>query len=132
KAAEAELAKVLELFEQKRAEIIEEGNRDQFFDISQDTYDIAVDFAYSREQNASLAFQYAENSRARSLSETMRTGARVSMDADQPDLQLEAKTTSSSIEDIRQTVPDQVQLLAYAVLDEKVLIWVVTKSKLKA
>ena len=63
-ATEAELPVVLEKFEQGRAEIVEEQNRNSYFDAEQGVYDIAIAYAY-REGDNRRAFAYSEQSRAR-------------------------------------------------------------------
>ena len=64
---------------------MEETYRNKFFDVGQNTYDVAVDFEYSREANFEKSFQYAEAYRARSLFELMKNSSRVADKADRPD-----------------------------------------------
>ena len=52
-AAEAELGTVLYFFEKNRAKIAEESYRNKFFDADQNTYEVAVDFQYSRKRGPS-------------------------------------------------------------------------------
>ena len=113
--ASAELLIVLRLFDEYREKILEERQKNFFFDREQDTYDLAIDFAYSRLGDGILAFDYSETSRARSLLELMRQAAESAVPL----------TTSA----IQQQMPEQVQIIQYAVLESKLLIWLVTRSK---
>src|ERR1041384_503134 len=62
-AVEEELKTILPLFDQYRAKITEEGQRESFFDTEQKLYDLAIDFAQTRKANARQAFEYSEDSR---------------------------------------------------------------------
>src|SRR5205823_7396532 len=103
-----------------------------FFDAGQGTYDIAVDFAYSRKGDAAKAFDYAEASRARSLLDLITNGARVTEESDKPDLKLSSATSALRLSQIQPRLPAETQLVEYAVLDDKVIIWVVTRESLKS
>lgn len=128
--AETELTTVLQLYEEFRQKITDERDRDTFFDAGQDTYDIAIDFVYTRD--ASRAFEYAEASRARSLFEMMNSGARVVSGDRGIELRLESKTTSLGLAEIQTRLPHGVQILQYAVLDDKTLVWVVDRSRIQS
>lgn len=127
-AAAQELATVLDLFEQNRARISEESNRNRFFDLDQNAYDLAIDFSYFRRNQTDEALGYAEASRARSLNEMISEGARVSEDRGRPEIRLGDKSKPLTPIQIRERLPKQAQLLEYAVLEDKLLIWVVTKT----
>jgi CHAT domain-containing protein/lipoprotein NlpI len=127
-AAEAELGTVLYWFEQNRKEIAEESYRDKFFDEGQNTYDVAIDFQVSRRKDAGKAFEYAEASRARSLLDLMTTGSLITGQAGNPELQVSSGTSPLTLQQIQARLPAQAQLLEYSVLDDKVIIWVVTRS----
>ncbi|HWN10931.1 MAG TPA: CHAT domain-containing protein [Pyrinomonadaceae bacterium] len=129
-AAEQELGRVVSLFEAYRDKIVDESYRNGFFDIGQNTYDIAIEFEYSRRGNAEKAFQYAEACRARSLFDLMTNTSRVLSDADRPD-RLMSGTKPLTLLEVQRSISDQVQILQYSVLDDKLLIWVVTKDGLK-
>jgi len=130
--ASNELNTVITLFEDQRKNIIEESNRDRFFDAGQDTYDLAIDFASSKRKDDQQAFEYAEASRARSLFEMMNTGARLIEDHNGLEIRLRADTVPLALSEIQRQMPEKAQLLEYAVLDNKVLMWVVTRSFIKS
>lgn len=120
-AAERELLVVLGLFEEYREKIREETNRTYFFEVAQETYDAAIDFTHSRLKDEAAAFWHSENSRARSLLLTMRDDATPGESSPAP--------RPYSLPEIRERMPEQVQVLQYAVLKNKLLIWVISKSQ---
>lgn len=71
---ESELSNVLEIFEAKRSKILEEQNRNSFFDNGQNIYDLAVNYYFSK-GDSETAFNYSETSRSRSLFDIQENGA---------------------------------------------------------
>ena len=131
-AAGEELTETLRLLEQYRPKIQEERNRDLFFDVGQDTYDLAIDFAYSKLNNPGRAFEYAEQSRARSLLDlTHATTERV-------DASEGSKSNHSSpavprgLYTIQQSLPERVRIVQYSVLADKLVIWVVSRTGIES
>lgn len=131
-AVEAELDTVVDWFERNREKIAEESYRNKFFDTGQNAYDIAVDFQYSRKKDPAKSFNYAEASRARSLLDLKSTGAQLTGDRQNPELQLSNIAWSLKLNQIQEQLPQQSQLVQYFVLDDKVIAWVVTKGNLKS
>jgi CHAT domain-containing protein len=131
-AAEPELESMLYWFEKNRDKIAEESYRNKFFDTDQSTYDIAVDFAFTRKGDAEKAFDYAETSRARSLLDLITRGARVNQDQDRPVLKLTTGTSPLTLSQIQSQLPAQTQLLQYAVLDDRLIAWVITRDNLRS
>lgn len=131
-AAEAELKTVLALFEQNWKKISQETNRDVFFDTGQDAYDIAADFAYSRLNDEKRAFEYAEASRARSLLEMMKRGARVNGNREVPDIDLASHTESLTLKEIQERMPERAQIIEYSLLPDKLIAWVIRKREFKS
>jgi CHAT domain-containing protein/cytochrome c-type biogenesis protein CcmH/NrfG len=126
-AAEKEIEIALNLFEQFRSKITEESNRNTFFDQGQDIYDLAIDFAYTRLSDKQKAFAYLEASRSRSLLDAIHTGAQT-IKEESPDLQLPQVTTPLALAEIQQRLPDKAQILQYAVLNDRLLIWAISKT----
>ena len=131
--AAQELSVVLELFGEYRQKILEERQNSFFFDKEQDIYDLAIDFAYSRQNDSRRAFQYSEESRGRVLLDLLRNGG-VVVDKQGPDLRLPGRRMAEALtaEQIQETMPPNVQLLQYAVLKDQVLVWSITKSEVIA
>jgi CHAT domain-containing protein len=110
--AAQELLIVLNLFDEYREKILEERQKNFFFDREQETYDLAIDFAYFRLGDQRRAFDYSENSRARTLHELM----------------LHKGASPLTVTEIQQRLPEQVQIVQYVVLEKKLLVWCVTRS----
>jgi CHAT domain-containing protein len=127
-AAGEELRTVLSLFERYRSKITADNQRNSFFDKQQDIYDLAIRYGYERMRDPALAFAYSEESRARSLLELLRKGGEVLDKGDAPDLSLSAETRPLTLAEIQNSLPEKTQVLQYALLEDKLLIWVVTKS----
>ena len=128
KKFEAELAAVLDLFEKHRKEILVEQNRNAFYDAEQSVYDIAIDFEYRR-GNFKKAFNYSELSRSRSLLDILQNGAKLKNSNEKVDLKLNDVFTPLDVDTIRSQLPEQIQIVEYAVLKDKVLIWVLSKER---
>jgi CHAT domain-containing protein len=122
------LEQVIALYEQYRKGIQEESNRNAFFDQEQSIYDIAIDFAYTRLGNPQQALAYAELCRARSLLDVSRRGWELIHGPEAPDLHIKAGVQPRTIDEIRLELPHDVQLLEYAVLEDKLVIWLITKT----
>jgi CHAT domain-containing protein len=128
-AAETELGTVLYWFENNRKEIAEESYRNKFFDTGQHTYDLAIDFQISRKNDGWKAFDYAESARARSLLDLTTTEGVATGDVNNPELKVSADTTPLKLQEIQNRLPPQTQLLEYSVLDDRLVIWLVTKDR---
>ena len=110
-AAQEELSAAAELYEQNRGKILEQANKSSFSDAEQDVFDVATDFNYSILKDSESAFDYSERSRARSLLDSTENGARV-----------------ARLAEIRDRMRDGAQVVEYAALENRLLIWVVSKS----
>lgn len=127
--ASQELDTVLKLFEAYRGKILEEQQRSFFFDKEQDVYDLAINFAYLRAGDPKRSFEYSETSRARSLLDLLRHGGLVVEVEGGFELRMPPQVAESlSLDRIQELMPDGAQLLQYAVLKDKVIIWLITKS----
>lgn len=126
---QAELPQVLALFKNYREEIIEEQNRNSFFDNEQDVYDIATEYELSK-SNFEKAFDFAEESRSRSLLDLQNSFAQVSRDEKQFEVEF-SKDLSEPLKltQIQSELPEETQLLVYSVLPERVAIWLITKDR---
>lgn len=117
---EAQLVNVLEEFEKNRQRIVEEQNRNTFFDLQQNVYDLAIDHAVER-QDYLGALNYSEQSRARSLLQALKQ--RTNNDSPQT-----ATVAIPNASEIQRQLPSDLQVLQYAVLDDKVVLWLITKA----
>jgi len=119
--ASQELTLLLDLFDEYRNKIKDDENRTYFFDVAQEVYDAAIDFKHSTLKDDEAAFTFSEDSRARSLLATMFT-------ATGPNAETGINRPKGSSE-IQRRMPDQVQIVFYAVLSDKILIWVISRSQ---
>jgi CHAT domain-containing protein len=126
--AKQELQIVLELTEKYRSKILEEQNRNKFFDIEQSVYDVAIDFEYSKMHDPKQAFEWSEFSRARSLLDLINSQARVSSRKAERDIVIPYASKPLSLDEIMARLPERAQIVQYGVLDDKVLIWVISNK----
>jgi len=129
-AAQKELDTALTLFEEFRDKIHEERNRNAFFDAGQDIYDLAIDFALSKLNDKEKAFNYAEDSRARALLDLIHTAPQLIDKGNGPDLQLMPGINPQALGSIRDSIPSGVTIVEYAMLADKLVIWVAARGKL--
>jgi CHAT domain-containing protein/tetratricopeptide (TPR) repeat protein len=122
----AELKTVLALAEQYRATIREDSSRQAFFAGEQLVFDMAADNALKAGDSAA-AFEYVEASRARSLLEFVESKKSIT----ELEKEFAAVARPLSLTDIQQRLPEQVELVQYAMLPERLAIWVVSKSQLR-
>lgn len=129
-AAQRVMPEVLRLFEANRDKILEEQNRASFFDEEQNVNDLAVGYEYDK-GNHERAFEYAENSRSRSLLDWQKNPGKIDLKGGVPQIVYGEKTVSQplSLNDIRARLPEQAQLIYYAVLPDKVVIWLIAQDR---
>ncbi len=126
--AEAEIETTLNLFQQNRSKIEEESNRNSFSDDQQNIYDVAVDFEYSRMNNPQKALEYSETNRARSLLDLTGGNAQLVQRNNRPDLLLQFDSKPLNLAQIQERLPAEAQILEYAALSDKLLMWVITRT----
>ncbi len=119
-----ELQTVLALSEEYRRTIREDSSRQAFFENEQSVFEAATSDAISNRDFAD-AFSFVENSKARSLLEFV--ASRKSIAEVENDFSSVAR--SLSLAEIQSRLPEQVQLVQYAVLPDKVAIWTVSKTR---
>lgn len=123
-----ELRSVLKLSEAYRSKITFESQRDSFFDAEHEIYDVAIGFAEGVENDKVKAFEYSEQSRARSLLDAVERGATLQRKHGESDLHLPFVSRSLSFIELQKKIPPNVQIVQYAVLDDKLVIWAITQT----
>jgi CHAT domain-containing protein/tetratricopeptide (TPR) repeat protein len=131
RAAQEQLVTLLDLMSKHRSNIFEEENRDSFFDVEQNVYDLGIDLEFSKLQDRQKAFEYAEVSRARSLLDSVSGNAKVIELGDQLDVLLQATNQPLPLSEIKARIPEDARLLEYVVLDDKLLVWVISRDDFK-
>lgn len=129
-AIESELSRVLNLFEQDRAAITEEQNRNSFFDSEQDVYDIAINHALAG-GDKHRAFEYSEQSRGRSLLDLLTHGVKLGPANAELEVRIEATASPLDVAALKSTLPAGVQVVQYTVQKERLLIWVLSAKGLE-
>jgi CHAT domain-containing protein len=119
-----ELQTVLDLSEEYRATIREDDSRQAFFASEQEVFDAATANAI-REGDSRRAFDLAEVSRARSLLDFVESGKPIA----EVEKSFSSVTHPLSWPEIQARLPEQVQLVQYAVLPDKLAIWVMSKTR---
>jgi len=126
--AEQEITTALDLVESYREKIFEDTNRETFFDAEQGVYDIAIGFQYAKKQSPAKAFEYSEFSRARSLLDLVNSDARVKNPDN--DLLFDGATHPLNLEQIKQRLPNEMQLVQFASLDDRLIVWVISGNQI--
>ena len=121
---ENELETVLNLSEEYRQNIREDASRQAFFANEQIVFDAAIANALRQNDNQK-AFDFAELSKARSLLDFVKSNKSIA----EVEKQFSAVAKPLSLVEIQAQMPENVQLVKYAVLENKLAIWTVGKDK---
>ena len=120
----SELKTVRELSEEYRRTIREDSSRQSFFANEQDVFDAATENAI-REHDSRSAFTLVEESQARSLLEFVESTKSITEVAND----FAAVARPLSLPDIQARLPEAVQLVQYAVLPDRLAIWIVSRTR---
>ncbi len=112
--AEIYIQSALELADYFRENIVKENHKNTFFDVEQTIYDVYVNLEYER-GNVQAAFDRLENSRARSLFSAINHD--------------NAFPRTLKLNSLQQKIPDEVQIVEYAAMSDKLIIWVISKNQ---
>jgi CHAT domain-containing protein/Flp pilus assembly protein TadD len=123
------LRSVIALYEETRARIPEESDRNSFFAREQSVYDIAIDFTAARPDGAREAFEYSETSRARSLLDAFYNKHQAGTVAGIPEPRFQGVASPLTLSEVQSRMPERTQLLQYAALEDKLIIWLVTPRR---
>lgn len=121
---DTELATVLRISEEYRANIREDDSRQSFFDNEQVIFDTVIANSLGR-GDTQAAYEFAETSRARSLLEFVKSDRSIN------DVEKDFASVSKplGIRQIQQQMADNVEILEYQVLGDKLAIWAITKGR---
>jgi CHAT domain-containing protein len=123
------LRSVIALYEETRARITDESDRNNFFAQEQSVYDIAIDFTAERPDGAREAFEHSETSRARSLLDAFHNRHQAGASTGIPEPRLSVVASPLTLSEIQSRMPERTQLLQYAALEDKLIIWLVTPRR---
>jgi CHAT domain-containing protein len=143
--AEKQLPEILQMAESYREQISDERERISFFNNEQAVYDIAIALGFKLGKHEQ-AYNYLEKSSSRSLLYWLKKsvedkGKKENLNSalkiySAPENDGEKAETASGknreeplrLDEIRAQMPERVQILQYTVLEDKVLIWLVSKD----
>jgi CHAT domain-containing protein len=122
-AGERDLLAGVEEFERQRGEIPKESMRLSYFAQARDLFDLLIEATASRPDGAEPALAYAERERARVLLD--RLGNMGSSPA------MPRRTDPFAPAALRQQLPEGVALIEYAVLQDRLLLWVIRRGRVQ-
>jgi CHAT domain-containing protein len=128
---QAELSILFDLMNKYRHQISHEDSRNTFFDVEQSVVDAAIDFEYSRMNNRDKAFNYSNSSRARSLLDMLNADPDIRARVQNADIKFRAVAEPRSLETVKQELPEQAQVVQYVVLEDKLLIFVISRNNFR-
>jgi CHAT domain-containing protein len=131
-SAHRQLGLVLEFLEEHRKKILQQSNRNSFFDMEQPIYDIAIGFAYETLGQPEQAFDYSELSRARSLLDSVTLTRQIVNSFAIPEEVLSGSTRPMTLAEIQPHIPVEAQILQFAVLKDRIVAWVVTRERVES
>src|ERR1044071_277161 len=120
----SELETVLDLSEKYRATIREDNSRQAFFANEQVVFDAATSNAI-KERDSQRAFAFVEESKARSLLDFIESDKLIA----EVEKDFGSVAHPLLLEEIRARLPEQLQFVQYAVLPDRLAIWVVSKTR---
>jgi CHAT domain-containing protein len=126
--AEAELRASIELAERDRGQINDAPGRSAFLASRQNIYQAMVDFQFTRQRDPAPAFNYAEIAKSRELLDLLRGQHELKWRDGRLRLALSDSASPLTLEETQRALPDQVQLAAYAVTEQRLLIWLITRQ----
>lgn len=112
-AAEVDLVSGIGEFERQRGEIKEDELRIVHFDQARQLFDLLIDLRANGPEGTAVAFNTAEQQRARVLLDRMKS---------------DRQAKPLSLSDIMRGLPHGVSLVAYASLPERLLIWILRRD----
>lgn len=130
--AQQEISILLDFLEKYRSQITDENCRNTFFDVEQNVFDAAIDFEYSRMKNQKQAFDYLNRSRARSLGDLLNADKEVTEKVQDPDIKFTTFSEPRPLDVILDQLPEQTQLLQYVILEDKLLIFFISKHNFQS
>jgi CHAT domain-containing protein len=121
---QTELETALKLSEEYRQKIREDESRQAFFGNEQIVFETAIENALANGE-IEKAFGFAETSRARSLLEFVKSKKSIA----ETEKEFAEIAKPLTLKEIQVQMPETVQILEYAVLPKKTVIWRITKNK---
>jgi CHAT domain-containing protein len=130
--ARADLERAIRLIEDYRANISEQTNRSDFLDASQSVFDEMIALNVYAFENHSAAFNFSEQSRARSLLDDLASPL-LSTNATEREKGAGNSSVNYSVNpltlaEVQAALPEDLRLVSYSVTNRKTYIFLVTRS----
>jgi CHAT domain-containing protein len=126
--AEKELLISIKLAEKIRKNINDATHRGSFRGRRLGIYRTMTEFQFVARNNLEKAFYYAELSRNRELFDVIATQSEIRWDSNQATLDYAASDEVLDLKRIQSILPDNAQLVEYAITDRHLLVWLVTNG----
>jgi CHAT domain-containing protein len=118
----------ISLAERDREQINSAYGRSAFFASRQNIYHSMIEFQFTTKRNPGQAFNYSEIAKSRELLEAMTGTNNVNWSDGHITLQISGKAKPLSITELQRSLPAEVQVLAYASAEERLMIWLITRD----
>ncbi|MGE0886398.1 MAG: CHAT domain-containing protein [Blastocatellales bacterium] len=125
--AEIYLRKSISLTERDRIQIDSASGRSAFLSSRQDVYRSMIDFQFNIKRNSGMAFNYAEKSKGRDMLDLISQNADTKEMDGRMVVSLSGDTSPLTLNRIQQALPDNIQILSYAITNKQVIIWHITR-----
>src|SRR6185295_5179619 len=123
--AEADLDRGIAEVESQRRRVPNESYKISYFEHSRALFDTMINLQAGRRNNAGRALDYVERERARALLDRLEV-----LNGEQQDLIIGHSIEPLRSEEIRQNLPDGIAVAEYALLGDRLLIWVIRSDGL--
>lgn len=118
-SAEEDLRRAIELYEEVREELRDERRRLAYFEGAQAAFDAMIRLQVDVRGTPGAAFTYAERARARLLLDLVQASAPLPLPGPR------------TVEEVQAGLPAEVVLVEYAVLPERLLVWVLDRGAVR-
>jgi CHAT domain-containing protein/Flp pilus assembly protein TadD len=129
--ARSKLERAMEVIDQQRGRIAESKNRSHYLEATRGVFDEMIVLTSGAMANFVEAFNTCERSRARTLLDEVSLRNELAAPQASADLTLTKAGRTVGLEDLHKALPPGLIVLEYAVTDDLVKIFVVTKSGLE-
>lgn len=116
--SEEQLAKTMQLSEQFRSRILDQGSRSAFLASERELAEAMIDGAIKNGEHQK-ALDLSESSRARSLLDNFEDDASI----DQLEARYPTVSAVSTLSELQRSMPENVQVIEYAMLKNRLAIW---------
>ena len=130
--AEQELVRGIRLTEEAQKNLTEIQSRDVFFASRIDIYHTMIGLQYFQRNSSEQAYNYAEISRSRELQALLTGSVKFQTGQISAFLQYSRDAVPLTLKEVQRDLPPRTQLVEYVVLEDKLLIWVITAEKCDA